>query len=98
MERFPLVYLFNYKRKHPPTAVFPASRNSAIAFPDAVSIARNYKNLPLRFLDPMLPPPLQLLLIIAMQSLIAGAQDNKDSHMVLADLKLERAFLAISLQ
>lgn len=99
MERFPLLHLFNYKSKHPPIAVLPASRNSAIAFCGAVSIVRNDENLPLCLSDPTLPPPMQLLLIIAMHSLIEGAQDNKDSHMALAAaLTLERAFFAISLQ
>lgn len=99
MERFPLLHLFNYKSKHPPTAVLPASRNSAIAFSGAVSIARNDENLPLCLPDPTLPPPMQLLLIIAMHSLIEGAQNNKDSHMALvAALKLERTFFTTSLQ
>lgn len=97
MERFPQLHLFNYKSKHLPTAALPASRNSAIAFSGADSIARNNENLPLCLPDPTLPSPMQLLLSIAMHSLIECSQDNKNSHMALAaDPKLERAFFAIS--
>lgn len=99
MERFPLQHFFNYKNKHPRAAVLPASRNIAVVFPGIVSIARNDENFPLCLLDLALPPPMQRLFIIAMHSLIRGAQGNKDFHMALAAaLKLERAFFAISLQ
>lgn len=99
MERFPLLHLFNYKSKHPPTAVFPVSRNSAIDFSGAVNIARNNENLHFCPPDPTLPAPMQLLFIVAMISLIEGAQVKKDSCMALAAaLKRDRAFFAISLQ
>lgn len=98
-EGFPLQYFFNYKSKHPSTAVLPASGNIAVAFPGIVSIARNDENLPLCLLDLTLPPPMKRLFIIATHSLIESAQDNKDSNMALAAaLKLETAFFAISLQ
>lgn len=40
IERFPPLYLFNYKSKYPPIPVLPASRSIALAFSGAVNIPR----------------------------------------------------------
>lgn len=65
----------------------------------AVSFARNDENLLFCLSEPTVPLSFQLLLIIAMCSVITDAVDNKDSHMALAAaLKLERALFTIFLQ